>query len=66
MTREECEKQMLQCFEKAIEIYHQYNPEGRIFSASYTDGRICLFNDWYLDGNTDQAHPISVYGGEWA
>lgn len=37
MTRTECEKQIEKKFREIIDIYHQYNPDGKYLALAYVD-----------------------------
>jgi hypothetical protein len=45
MTRSECEERIKVLFNKIIDIYREYNPDGEYFTASMTHGRYLSMNN---------------------
>ena len=44
MTRQECETMILEKMQEIVDIYHQYNPDGRYLNLTYMDEE----NDGYI------------------
>ena len=62
MTREECEKLLMDTLSIAWGIYKQYNPNGEylMMSASDTEERMFMYiNNKYYDEDAD--HPIDKH-----
>lgn len=63
MTRCECEVQIGELLKKAVELYHQYNPEGRFLFMGYDTngekGNITVYNRFWV-GGPDEGHAICI------
>lgn len=50
MTRTECEAKLMELMEKMVAVLHEYDPDSRRISASYTETggvpHISICNDW--------------------
>ena len=57
MTREECEKILIEKLKEMQEIYKQYNPEGEYLTMCIMTDYLSINNDY---SNEYAAKPISV------
>ena len=44
MTRQECETMILEKMQEIVDLYHQYNPNGKYLNLTYLDDE----NDGYI------------------
>lgn len=64
MTRSECERKLIELAERAVEIYRQYNPEGRRISIStHSDGYISV-SDIDVDPETKEIVSWTLEGAK--
>lgn len=71
MTRQECEKKILEKLEEIVDIYHEYHPSGRYLNLDYMsdeDGDFYGFNNryWVFDDpdsedGEDKDIPVKVW-----
>lgn len=60
MTRSECEIRLADAFEKLIEIYHEYNLDGKYLDVTYVDGYINIHNaHWHSGADADRVLAVS-------
>lgn len=53
MTRAECERKLIELTEMAMDIYHQYNPDGQEISLSRQRNGYISVSDITLDPETN-------------
>ena len=53
MTKEECEKVLIDLLDAAIGIYHLYNPGGRYLAMYLCDGTVSVNNRYWSAINDD-------------
>lgn len=67
MTRKKCEKKLLHLLEKAVEIYHEYNPAGVHLGLCYVDGNLNVMDairgedGQYIDSTQDWNGAHTIY-----
>ena len=63
MTREECERAILDKLSEIKAIYHQYNPNGLYLSMvmNGTDGTHLSVNNAYYPGGEDEMIPLDAW-----
>lgn len=57
MTRQECERKILERLEEIREIYLQYNPGGDYLALFCSKSGLCTNNEWW-EGGQDEYTPI--------
>lgn len=58
MTREQCEKKIIDLMIQVDNVYHEYNPEGAYLNLSIVDDNLMANNRYYSD---DADHPLDMY-----
>lgn len=63
LSREEAEKQIAKKLEEIINIYHEYNSEGKYLSLAYIGGEeeVYFFNNEHYEGGKDADKPLTIF-----
>ena len=58
MTKVECEMKIWEKSQEIMEMYHEYNPDGKTLSMYITEDYVSATNKYYSD---DKEKPIDMY-----
>ena len=63
MTREECEKGLIERLKDMVDFYHQYAPEGKYLTFCYLEGKNKFYHggNEYWENGEDEKHPICLF-----
>lgn len=61
MTREECERAILDKLSEIKAIYHQYNPNGLYLTMTMTEGTNLFVANADYNGGDDEDRPLDAW-----
>ena len=61
MTKEQCEAIISGMMKQIIDIYHDYNPDGKYLNLAYVGGDYWCFNNAYFGEDAERPINISSY-----